>query len=113
MKAQELKTPVILGVSEGAKKYMGGWRTVVGMVDGYIRDNNITVPVALHLDHGSSFKNCKDAIDAVHSAVVTEEVAKMATLTEQINPQVKPAPDCIRDKHFYRKHGANAYYGQN
>lgn len=71
-KAQELKTPVILGVSEGAKKYMGGWRTVVGMVDGYIRDNNITVPVALHLDHGSSFKNCKDAIDAGFSSVMID-----------------------------------------
>ena len=44
---------------------------------------------------------------------IQEEVAKMAAKTELINPQVKPAPDCIRDKHFFRKHGANAYYGQN
>ena len=44
--AQELKAPVILGVSEGAMKSMGGWHTIVGMVDGYIRDKNITIPVA-------------------------------------------------------------------
>lgn len=55
----------------------------------------------------------KDAAEAVHNAVVLEEVAKMATRTELINPKVQPAPDCIRDKHFFRKHGANAYYGQN
>ena len=42
-----------------------------------------------------------------------EEVAKMARLTESVNPDVKPAPDNIKEKHFYRKHGANAYYGQN
>ena len=52
-------------------------------------------------------------IVAVHNAVVLEEVAKMARLTESVNPDVKPAPDNIKEKHFYRKHGANAYYGQN
>lgn len=55
----------------------------------------------------------KDAAEAVHNAVVLEEVAKMARLTESVNPEVKPAPDNIKEKHFYRKHGANAYYGQN
>ena len=55
----------------------------------------------------------KDAANAVHNAVVLEEVAKMALKTEMINPKVEPAPDTIRDKHFFRKHGANAYYGQN
>ena len=55
----------------------------------------------------------KDAAEAVHNAVVLEEVAKMARLTESVNPDVKPAPDNIKEKHFYRKHGANAYYGQN
>ena len=54
----------------------------------------------------------KDAAEAVHNAVVLEEVAKMATKTEQINPRVTPAPDTLRDKHFFRKHGENAYYGQ-
>lgn len=55
----------------------------------------------------------KGAAEAVHNAVVLEEVAKMARLTESVNPDVKPAPDNIKEKHFYRKHGANAYYGQN
>ena len=55
----------------------------------------------------------KDAAEAVHNAVVLEEVAKMARLTESVNPDVKPATDNIKEKHFYRKHGANAYYGQN
>jgi len=71
-KAQELKTPVILGVSEGAMKYMGGWNTVVGMCNGYIKDKHITVPVALHLDHGSSFDSCKAAIDAGFTSVMID-----------------------------------------
>ena len=50
--AQELKSPVILGVSEGAGKYMCGYKTIVGMVNGMIEELGITVPVALHLDHG-------------------------------------------------------------
>ena len=50
--AQELNSPVILGVSEGAGKYMTGYKTVVGMVNGMMEELNITVPVALHLDHG-------------------------------------------------------------
>ena len=55
--AQEMNSPVILGVSEGACKYMGGYHAVVGMVNGLLQDLNITVPVALHLDHGS-FEGC-------------------------------------------------------
>ena len=51
--AEELKSPVILGVSEGAGKYMCGYTTIVGMVNGMIDNLGITVPVALHLDHGS------------------------------------------------------------
>ena len=54
----------------------------------------------------------KDAHEAVHNAVVLEEVAKMAARCEMINPQVKPAPQDLQDKHYFRKHGANAYYGQ-
>ena len=54
----------------------------------------------------------KNASEAVHNAVCLEEVAKMALKTETINPKVAPAPDTIRDKHFFRKHGENAYYGQ-
>ena len=70
------------------------------------------VPAVLCKNHGP-FTWGKDAAEAVHNAVVLEEVAKMATKTELINPQVKPAPNSIRDKHFFRKHGENAYYGQN
>ena len=73
--------------------------------------NPMHTPGVLCKNHGP-FTWGKDAAEAVHNAVVLEEVAKMATKTELINPKVQPAPDCIRDKHFYRKHGANAYYGQ-
>jgi fructose-bisphosphate aldolase class II len=61
--AQECNSPVILGVSEGAGKYMGGYDVVVGMVNGLIKDQNITVPVALHLDHGS-YEHCYKCIEA-------------------------------------------------
>lgn len=70
--AQALKTPVILGVTTSAAKYMGGWHTVVGFVKGLIEDLNITVPVALHVDHGPSIKDCKDAIDAGFSSVMID-----------------------------------------
>ena len=69
-------------------------------------------PAVLCKNHGP-FTWGKDAAEAVHNAVVLEEVAKMAKNTELLNPKVLPAPDCIKEKHFYRKHGANAYYGQN
>ncbi|MCR5283147.1 MAG: L-ribulose-5-phosphate 4-epimerase [Lachnospiraceae bacterium] len=68
-------------------------------------------PAVLCANHGP-FTWGKDPAQAVYHAVVLEEVAKMATKTEQIAPGVKSAPDYLRDKHFYRKHGANAYYGQ-
>lgn len=69
-------------------------------------------PAVLCKNHGP-FTWGKDAAEAVHNAVVLEEVARMARFTESIKPDVLTAPDCIRDKHFYRKHGENAYYGQN
>ena len=72
----------------------------------------VAVPGVLCKNHGV-FTWGKDAHDAVHNAVVVEEVAKMAFRTELINPDVKPAPSELMDKHYYRKHGANAYYGQN
>ncbi len=71
----------------------------------------MAVPGALCKNHGV-FTWGKDADDAVYNAVVFEEVAKMAYVTEQINPRVTPAPQELQDKHYYRKHGANAYYGQ-
>jgi len=72
----------------------------------------MSVPACLCKNHGP-FAWGKDCFDAVHNAVVLEEVAKMAMRTELINPEVKPAPQELQDKHYYRKHGANAYYGQN
>lgn len=72
----------------------------------------MAVPACLCKNHGP-FAWGKDCFDAVHNAVVLEEVAKMAMRTELINPDVKPAPQELQDKHYYRKHGANAYYGQN
>lgn len=71
----------------------------------------MAVPAVLCKNHGP-FAWGKDAHDAVHNAVVLEEVAKMAFRTELINPDVQPAPSELQDKHYYRKHGANAYYGQ-
>lgn len=72
----------------------------------------VYVPGVLCVNHGP-FTWGKDAAEAVHNAVVLEEVAKMACQTELINPRVQPAPDTIKEKHFMRKHGKNAYYGQN
>ncbi|MDQ0154330.1 class II fructose-bisphosphate aldolase [Robertmurraya andreesenii] len=70
--AEEEKSPVILGVSEGAGRYMGGFKTVVKMVEGLLEDYKITVPVAIHLDHGSSFEKCKEAIDAGFTSVMID-----------------------------------------
>ena len=67
--AQELNSPVILGVSEGAGKYMCGYKTVVGMVNGMLEELNITVPVALHLDHGS-YEGAKACIEAGFSSIM-------------------------------------------
>ena len=72
----------------------------------------MAVPAVLCKNHGP-FSWGKDAKEAVHNAVVLEEVAKMAYRTELIHPQVAPAPQELQDKHYFRKHGANAYYGQN
>ena len=71
--AQAENSPVILGVSEGAGKYMGGPEVVVPMVEALMENMNITVPVALHLDHGSSFDTCKRAIDAGYSSVMIDK----------------------------------------
>jgi len=73
--------------------------------------NPMYTPGVLCTNHGP-FTWGKDAAEAVHNAVVLEEIAKMDLNTEIVNPKVTPAPDCIRDKHFFRKHGENAYYGQ-
>jgi len=70
MTAQKTNTPVIIATSEGAIKYMGGLKTVVGMVNGLLNDLDITIPVALHLDHGQSVASAKAAIDAGYSSVM-------------------------------------------
>jgi fructose-bisphosphate aldolase class II len=67
--AEELKSPVILGVSEGAGKYMCGYKTVVGMVNGMLEELKITVPVALHLDHGS-YEGCLKCVEAGFSSIM-------------------------------------------
>ena len=85
--AEETQSPVILGVSEGAGKYMCGYKTVVGMVNGMLEEMNITVPVALHLDHGS-YDGCMKCIEAGFSSVmfdgshypIEENVAKTKEL---------------------------------
>ena len=69
---QNLNIPVILGVSEGAAKYMGGFNTISGMVKGLMKDLNITIPVCLHVDHGQSFDTCKNAIDAGFTSVMID-----------------------------------------
>ena len=90
--AQELNSPVILGVSEGAGKYMCGYKTVVGMVKGMLEELNITVPVALHLDHGS-YEGAKACIKAGFSSImfdgshypIEENIAKTKELVAACN----------------------------
>ena len=87
--AQELNSPVILGVSEGAGKYMTGYKTVVGMVNGMLEELNITVPVALHLDHGS-YEGCLKCVEAGFTSImfdgshypIDENVAKTTELVK-------------------------------
>lgn len=74
--AEEEQSPVILGVSEGAARYMGGFTTVVHMVKGLMHDYQTTVPVAIHLDHGSSFEKCKEAIEAGFTSVMIDASSK-------------------------------------
>lgn len=76
-----------------------------------MKKDPMAVPAVLCKNHGP-FVWGTDAMDAVHNAVVLEEVAKMAYRTEIINPKAAPAPSELQDKHYFRKHGENAYYGQ-
>ena len=73
--------------------------------------NPVYIPAVLCKNHGP-FTWGRDAAEAVHNAVVLEEVAKMNFMTEMLDRQVEPAPQWLQDKHFMRKHGPNAYYGQ-
>jgi len=71
-KCEELKSPVILGVTEGAKIYMGGFLVATKMIEGLVKDLKITVPVCLHLDHGTSYESCVEAIDAGFNSVMID-----------------------------------------
>lgn len=78
----------------------------------YFKDKEyLAMPACLCKNHGP-FAWGKNAMDAVHNAVVLEEVAKMAAWSEMIQPKISPAPQELQDKHYLRKHGVNAYYGQ-
>ncbi|MBG9989165.1 class II fructose-1,6-bisphosphate aldolase [Aerococcaceae bacterium DSM 111176] len=70
--AQENNSPIILGVSEGATKYMGGAQVVAAMVNALMETMDITVPVALHLDHGTSYESCKNVLDAGYTSVMID-----------------------------------------
>lgn len=93
--AQKNNAPVILGVSEGAAKYMGGFFTVVSMVKGLMHDLKTTVDVAIHLDHGSSIESCKKAIDAGFTSVMIdgshfplqENIEMTKTVVEYAHPK--------------------------
>ena len=88
--AEELKSPGILGVSEGAGKYMCGYKTVVGMVNGMLEELKITVPVALHLDHGS-YEGAKACIEAGLSG------GAEYFLIEQDDAYGRDPFDCLKD----------------
>ncbi len=82
------------------------------LIADYFRDKDyVAMPAVLCKNHGP-FTWGKDAHEAVHNAVVLENVAMMACRCEMVNPQVRPAPQELQDKHYLRKHGPNAYYGQ-
>ena len=93
-------------MDEGYEKNTG---TVI--IETFQGKDPMAVPAVLCKNHGP-FAWGKDAKEAVHNAVVLEEVARMAARCENLNPQVVPAPQELQDKHYFRKHGANAYYGQ-
>ena len=93
-------------ISEAYEKNTG-----LVIIETFKEKNPVFVPGVLCANHGP-FTWGKDAAEAVHNAVVLEEVAKMAARTERLRADVPPAPQVIQDKHFMRKHGPNAYYGQ-
>ena len=96
-----------------AEEVEGDYEKNTGLViiETFKEKNPIYVPGVLCTNHGP-FTWGKDAAEAVHNAVVLEEVAKMAYRTEHLKPEVSQAPQYLQDKHFFRKHGENAYYGQ-
>lgn len=93
-------------IAEGYEKNTGKV-----IIETFADKSPVYVPGVLCKHHGP-FAWGKDAAEAVHNAVVMEEVAKMNVITQMINPAAACAPQCVQDKHFMRKHGPNAYYGQ-
>lgn len=93
-------------IEEGYEKNTG-----LVIIETFKGKNPVYVPGVLCKNHGP-FTWGKDAAEAVHNAVVLEEVAKMNLYTEMLNPRAGEAPQYMQDKHFMRKHGPNAYYGQ-
>jgi L-ribulose-5-phosphate 4-epimerase len=87
------------------------YNTGMVIVEALKGTNVMAVPAVLCKNHGP-FTWGKNPEEAVHNAVVLEELAKMASNTELINPKVQRAPQSIMDRHYYRKHGAHATYGQ-
>lgn len=85
---EKLQKPVILGVSEGASKYMGGWNVVATMVKALVEELNISTDVCLHVDHGSSFETCKKAIDAGFTSVMIDaskyELEENVKITKEV-----------------------------
>ena len=90
---QNQNYPVILGVSEGAIKYMGGYSTIVNMVKGLIEDLKITIPVSIHLDHGSSIESCTKAIKAGFTSVMIDSSKK------PIEENIKDTKEVIKKAH--------------
>lgn len=103
--------PCMRGLTETEIKEAYELNTGKVISEGFEKIDPVAVPGTLVRNHGP-FAWGKDAMDAVYHAVVLEEVAKMATRTEMLNPEVEPAPQFLQDKHYQRKHGPNAYYGQ-
>ena len=85
---QKANAPVILGVSNGAVKHIGGFRTVVTLVNSLIKDLNITIPLVIHYDHGDSLENCQKAIDAGFTSVMIDasqhEIAENISITKEV-----------------------------
>ena len=85
---EEFKSPVILGVSEGGIKHIGGYKIVFNMVSGLIEDLKITIPVVLHLDHGNNIDNCKKAIDNGFTSVMIDasnyDINKNIDITKEV-----------------------------
>ena len=94
-------------IETGYEKHTG-----TSIIEAFEGKNPMFCPGCICANHGP-FTWGKDAVIAVHNAVVLEEVAKMAARAESLNPNIKETPQAMQDKHFNRKHGPNAYYGQN